>query len=136
VAKPVPIILDSWAVMAYLEDEPAGETVANIIADATEQRGRLMISVVNAGEIWYIVARRTNAAEADKTIRMLEEFGVEFVNADWHLTKTAARFKVNGNISYADCYAAALALERKGRLVTGDREFEQLSNQVNIHWLE
>ena len=30
--KPRAIVLDSWAIMAYFEDEPAAEKVADIIA--------------------------------------------------------------------------------------------------------
>ena len=55
--KPRAIVLDSWAVIAYLEDEPAAEKVADIIADAHEQQIQLLMTVVNAGEVWYIVAR-------------------------------------------------------------------------------
>lgn len=51
------IVLDSWAVISYLEDEPTAETVADIIADAHEQRVSLLMTVVNAGEVWNIVAR-------------------------------------------------------------------------------
>ncbi len=30
---PKTIVLDSWAIMAYLEDEPAAEKIADMIAD-------------------------------------------------------------------------------------------------------
>ena len=134
--KPKTIVLDSWAVMAFLEDEePAGERVANIIADAHDEATPLLMTVVNAGEIWYVFARRTNAAEADRAIATLKEIGVKFVDADWSLTRLAAGFKVKGNISYADCYAAALAKEKRAALVTGDEEFRQLEKEIQILWL-
>ena len=50
-SKPKAIVLDTWSVVAYLEDEPAGKQVADIIADAQESGGRLAMSVVNAGEL-------------------------------------------------------------------------------------
>ena len=53
----------------------------------------------------------------------------------WDLTKTAARFKVGGGISYADCFAAALSKSKNAPLVTGDREFEQLENEIEIIWV-
>lgn len=133
--KPKTIVLDSWAIMAYLEGEPAAERVAEIIADAHEDGVPLMMSVVNAGEVWYIVARRTNTAEADRTIQLMQEIGIKFVEADWPLTKIAAEFKVKGNISYADCFAAALAKQQKAALITGDREFKQLDKEISINWL-
>lgn len=133
--KPKAIVLDSWAIMAYLEDEPAGEKVADVIADAHDEGIPLMMTVVNAGEVWYIVARRTNASEADRAIKMLQEIGIEFIDADWPLTKIAAGYKVKGNISYADCYAAALTKEKRGALYTGDNEFRSLEGDILIAWL-
>jgi predicted nucleic acid-binding protein len=129
------IVLDSWAIMAYLEDEQAGEKVADLIADAHDNGVPLLMSVVNAGEIWYIVARRTTPAEADRTVKLLTDIGIKFIDADWPLTKIAAGFKVNGKISYADSYAAALATQEEAILFTGDTEFAQLESKIVIEWL-
>jgi len=52
------------------------------------------------------------------------------------LTRQAALYKTKGNISYADCYAAALAKLRIGDVVTGDKEFEVLEDEVKVIWLE
>jgi len=133
--KPKTIVLDSWAIMAYLEDDPSAERIADIISDAHDNGVPLMMSVVNAGEVWYIVARRTTVAEADRTIALLQQIGIKFIDADWPLTKLAASYKVKGNISYADCYAAALTKQTKATLITGDSEFEQLKNDISISWL-
>ena len=132
--KPKTIVLDFWAIMAYLEDETAAERVADIISDAHDGVP-LMMSVVNAGEICYTVARRTTAAKADRTIALLSQIGIEFINADWPLTKLAAGFKVRGNISYAETFAAALTKQTKAALITGDREFQQLEKEITINWL-
>lgn len=129
------VVLDSWAIMAYLEDEPAGEKVADLIADAHDNGVPLLMSVINAGEVWYIVARRTTPSEADRTIKLLTDIGIEFIQADWPLTKLAAGYKVKGKISYADCYAAALARQEKAQLVTGDKEFQPLEAEISIFWL-
>lgn len=130
--KPKTLVLDSWAIMAYLEDEPAAERIANIISDAHDDAVPLLMSVVNAGEVWYIIARRASPAEADRAIRLLQEIGIKFIDADWPLTKIAAGFKVKGNISYADCFAAAVAKHNKAALLTGDSEFEQLKDEISI----
>lgn len=129
------IVLDSWAIMAYLEDESAAPKIADLIADAHENGIPLLMTVVNAGEVWYIVARRADIAEADRTVRLLQEIGIKFVDADWPLTRIAAGFKVRGNISYADCYAAALAKQKKAHLLTGDDEFRPLEGDISIYWL-
>jgi len=57
------------------------------------------------------------------------------VEVDWQLTHQAAAYKVNGNISYADCFAAALAKTRKAELITGDEEFKVLQEEIKISWI-
>lgn len=133
--KPKAIVLDSWAVIAYLEDEPAAEKVANIIADAHDQEIPLLMSVVNAGEVWYIVAREASASDADASVRQLHDLGIEFVDADWDLAKAAGYFKSKNKMSFADCFAAALAKQRKANLATGDPEFKQVEHEITIDWL-
>jgi ribonuclease VapC len=133
--KPKAIVLDSWAVIAYLEDEPAAERVADIMADAHEQRIPLLITVVNAGEVWYIIAREASEADADRSIKQLRDLGIEFVDADWGLARDAGQFKSKHKLSFADAFAAALAKQRRAHLVTGDPEFKAVEQEININWL-
>jgi ribonuclease VapC len=133
--KPKAIVLDSWAVIAYLEDEQAAEKVADIISDAHEEGIPLLMTVVNAGEVWYIVARETSAAEAEASIKQLHDLGIEFVDADWNLAKDAGYFKSKNKMSFADCFAAALAKQRRANLATGDPEFKQVEQDITINWL-
>ena len=133
--KPKVVVLDSWATIAYLEDEPSAERVADIIADAHEEEIPLLMSVVNAGEVWYIIARESSVPDADASINQLRDLGIEFVDADWNLAKDAGYFKSKNKMSFADCFAAALAKQRKAHLATGDPEFKQVENEIAINWL-
>jgi predicted nucleic acid-binding protein len=133
--KPKVVVLDSWAIIAYLEEEASAERVADIIADAHEEEIPLLMSVVNAGEVWYIIARESSVADADASINQLRDLGIEFVEADWNLAKDAGYFKSKNKMSFADCFAAALAKQRKGHLATGDPEFKQVESEIAINWL-
>lgn len=133
--KPKAFVLDSWAVLAYLQAETAGQKIANLIADTLEQGVPLLMSVVNVGEVWYIFAREISEAEADKAVESLRHLGIEFVDVDWKLARQAAAYKANRKMSYADCFAAALAKEHKAELVTGDKEFKQVESEVQIRWV-
>jgi predicted nucleic acid-binding protein len=134
--KPRAVVLDSWSILAYFEDEPAGAKVADIIADAHEQDIPLLMTMVNAGEVWYVIARKVSDSEADTSIANLRELGIQFVEVNWKVARQAAVFKAKHKMSFADCFAAALAfLERGSALVTGDREFETIKDQVNVTWL-
>lgn len=133
--KPKAIVLDSWAVIAYLEDEPAAEKVADIIGDAHDDGIPLLMTVVNAGEVWYIVARQASATDADASIKQLRDLGIKFVEADWDLAQDAAHFKSRNKMSFADCFAAALAKQKRAHLATGDPEFKQVETEIAIAWL-
>lgn len=128
-------VLDSYALMAFLEDEPGADFVRGLIHKAVESDTILLMSVVNLGEVWYSIARTNSAKIADQYVHEIKGMGIEIVDIDWQLTRQAAAFKVGGNISYADCFAAALAKTRKAELITGDKEFKLLDGEIKISWL-
>ena len=133
--KPKALVFDSWAVLAYLGDEASSQEVAELIANAHENRVPMVISSVNAGEVWYILAREISESEADKAVADLVRLGIELIDTNWPLTRIAGGFKARHRMSYADCFAAALAQDRKADLVTGDKEFKQVEGEVSIRWL-
>jgi uncharacterized protein len=129
------LVLDTWAVIAYLEDEPSGQQVADLIANAHEDEVPIYMTVVNVGEVWYTVAREVSEDDANQIVKELHDFRIQFVDADWELTQEAARFKSKHKMSYADCFAAALAKIHKADLITGDKEFKPLDGEITISWL-
>lgn len=128
-------VLDSYALMAFFEDEPGADTVRGLILKAEEDGVKLAMSVVNLGEVWYSIARTNSPETADQYIGEINGMAIEIVDADWQLTHQAAVYKAEGNISYADCFAAALAKNRKAELVTGDKEFKPLEGEIKISWV-
>ena len=110
------IVLDTWALLALLNDEPA----AGRVEDAW-QREKPVICSVNLGEALYVLIRAHGEAAARKTVdRARAELSV--LDPDWNLVVEAARTKAGGGLSYADCFALATARRTGGRLWTGDPE--------------
>jgi predicted nucleic acid-binding protein len=128
-------VLDTWAVIAYLEDEPSGEQVEDLIATAHEEQIPIYMTVVNVGEIWYTIARKVSEEDANASVKTLRDLRIQFEDANWTLTQEAARFKSKNKMSYADAFAAALAKIRKADLVTGDAEFRPLEGEIKVSWL-
>jgi predicted nucleic acid-binding protein len=128
-------VLDTWAVIAYLEDEPSGAQVEELIATAHEEEIPIYMSVINVGEVWHTLAREVSEEEANASVNMLSDLRIQFENADWILTQEAARFKSKNKMSYADAFAAALAKIKKADLVTGDNEFKSVESDVKISWV-
>lgn len=127
-------ILDASALMTYFEDEPGAGFVEKILLDAEKGEVELAISVVNLGEVWYAIARKISAQEADTYVQNIRSLSIAIVDADWPLTYQAAIYKSRGGISYADCFAAALAKLRQGELITADPEFDKIKDEITIVW--
>ena len=51
------------------------------------------------------------------------------------IARQAAIYKATHKMSYADCFAAALAKIRNCELLTGDPEFTAVENEIKIHWV-
>ena len=58
------------------------------------------------------------------------------VGDDLTLARQAALFKATHKMAYADCFAAALAKERKAELVTGNPQFKALEKEIKVQWLQ
>jgi ribonuclease VapC len=116
-------VLDAYALMAFFEDELGADFVRGLILEAEENSIDLLMSVVNLGEVWYSIARTNSTEIADQYVHEIEGMAIEIVDADWQLTRQAAAFKVNGKISYGDCFAQARKNSR-GRVGYRDEEFQ------------
>ena len=47
----------------------------------------------------------------------------------------AARIKGRHRISYADSFAASLAIQQRVPLITGDTDFKRLSPSLELDWI-
>jgi len=129
-------VLDAHALLAYFEREPGYEKVKAAFLDAIEKDTHLLMTTVNFGEVYYIVLRECDQQKADEIEKAIQTLPIEIVSVDWALAKEAARLKAKYKISYADCFAGALVkIVRKGELLTGDKEFDLIKNEVKIIWL-
>jgi len=132
---PVLKVLDAHPVVAFLEDEAGADQVRGLLLRAEAGKVRLAMTVVNLGEVWYAIARADSPESADRLVQEIRGMAIEIVDVDWALSREAALLKARGGVSYADCFAAALARTRKGEVVTGDPEFRRLEDAVRIAWL-
>jgi len=130
-------VLDSWALVAFLLDEPAAEEVEKLLVRASDEKLRLLLCVINWAEVYYSIARAESESVAEQKMKELATLGIELVpvSEDLSLVREAARLKARHRMSYADCFAAALAKTRNAELVTGDPEFKQVENEVKLLWL-
>jgi predicted nucleic acid-binding protein len=122
--------------MALFNNEPAADAVEKVLEHATADRHKLLMSVVNWGEIYYSVMRGASAEMAEQKVREIAAMPIEIVHADLHQTHQAAIFKATKRMSYADCFGAALAKIKNAEFLTGDREFKEVEKEIKIGWLK
>ena len=130
-------VLDSYALLAYLEAEQGNDRVRELLEDAKDRKCNICMCMVNLGEVMYIVERERGLHKAQETLARIDELPIEIVNADRTLTLAAAHLKMDCPIAYADCFAAALSQLKTATLVTGDPEFRKVKPDYNlkIEWL-
>jgi predicted nucleic acid-binding protein len=132
-AIPTGYVLDSWALLALLNaEEPAASRVRQLLHEAVADDLLVAVSVINLGEVFYIVGRSRGISAAEQAVVAIKATGLQMLPADEPAVLAAARLKAMHRISYADAFAVAAA-ERLGVvLVTGDPEIVGLRGNIQI----
>lgn len=128
-------VLDASALIAYLEKEAGYDVVEELLSKAVELEKKLLMSTVNWGEVYYILARDYGREECEKTIGLIQTFPIEFVPPDLETARQAALYKFSKKLPYVDCFAAALAKINRAELLTCDREFHLVDEDIKIVWV-
>jgi ribonuclease VapC len=128
-------ILDAHGLMVFLEKEPGFEKIESLFTSALGKDNYLLMTSVNLGEVFYIILRECGKDKAQEVEEIVQTLPIKIVEADWNLTREAAKLKAFKKMSYADCFAAALAVMHRGELITGDPEFKAVENQIKIMWI-
>ena len=128
-------VLDSSALVTFFEDRAGAEKVEELLANASEAKRSLLMSVVNWGEVYYSIWRARGEAAANEKLREISQLPIEVIDVDMPTAKLAARFKAECKLPYADCFAAALTQQRKSILITADQDFKAVDKHLNILWV-
>ncbi len=134
-AKPA-YVMDSYAMLAYLNGEAGQRRVQEILTLALSHDVEVYLGMINLGEILYIVERRRGLTQAQRTLSLIESLPLTICDTTRTLVLDAAHIKAGHGISYADAFAAALAQSENAIVVTGDPEFNAVTELVQIEWLQ
>lgn len=144
------ITLDSWAVLAWLQGEPAGTAIRDMLhwTEGDEEAGqrtrqvlgddlrqpKLFMNIINLGEVFYLIGRRKGKPEAQETITEIRASPIEIVSASDELVLEAAALKIKYPMAYADAFAVATAVVQQSKLITGDPGLRAIE-EAPILWL-
>ena len=118
------MVLDAHALMVLFNDEPGAEEVAKILIKAESGNPKLLMSVLNWGEIYYSILRGASQEIADAKAHEIAGMQIELVPVDADDLELVRQ-------------AAALAKITNAELVTGDREFKVVERELKkIRWLK
>ena len=127
--------LDTSALIAFFQDEPGAAKVQELLTEARQAEHPLLLSVVNWGELYYVAWQRMGEAAAQQRVQEIARLPIELVDVDRETALLAATLKAQHKLPYADCFAAALAQQRKATLVTDDKDFQSVQRGVNVLWV-
>lgn len=128
-------VLDSYAVLALLGNELGASRVEKLMLQAQSGKIKLWMSLINLGEVAYIIERRWGVEKLRAMLAYLEATALLLAEVNKDQVLAAAHIKATYTVGYADAFAIALAKQHTAVLVTGDPEYRQLEHQIDIEWL-
>lgn len=136
-AKQGAYVLDSFALLAYLEGEVGRPRVQDLLQGAEANEHSLYVSLINLGEVLYLTERERGLTQAQQAVAATDQLPLVVVPVSRATVLAAAHLKAHYPIAYADAFALVTAQDYNGVLVTGDPEFQVVAEAglVTIEWL-
>jgi len=134
-AEPARYVLDSYALLAYLQGEAGMARVKAVLNAAERDECQVVLSWINLGEVLYITEREQGLHRARAVLARVQVLPIKMLEVSSQMVLEAAHLKATHPISYADAFAAAAALSQQAVLLTGDAEFASLEPILRVEWL-
>jgi predicted nucleic acid-binding protein len=130
-------VLDSFALLAYLEGEAGKPIVQALLTGAEAGTHTVYLSLMNLGEALYIIERERGLVPAQRALAAVDQLPIRLEPISRATVLAAAHLKARHSIAYADAFAIVAARDHAAILVTGDREFEPVAKAglVNVKWM-
>ena len=128
-------LLDSFALLAFLNKERGFEKVKSLLRAAEATGEPLLMNEINIGEVYYITAKDRSMEQAEEFLHRLETLPIQPIVNSFADVLEAARIKARFPISYADAFAIATAIRMNAVIVTEDAEFRAVEHLVTVDWL-
>ena len=125
-------IFDASALIHFFQAQYSYAQVKSILQRASQENRKVLISSVNWGEVYCIAVK---AGGGQNVLTALDVLPIEVVPVDAQLAQDAGHCKAITHLPYADAFAFALAKRYNGQLVTADKDFKVVEDQISIFWL-
>jgi len=130
-------LLDSYALLAYLNKEAGFEMVRNLLNMAQNSGHFMLMNEINVGETYYILFRERGSKKSEYFLdTILKSLPILMVPNNFQHVIEAAKIKAEYPLSFADCFAVATACREGAKVITGDPEFKKVEHMVDIEWIK
>ncbi|MBL8090804.1 MAG: PIN domain-containing protein [Anaerolineales bacterium] len=124
-------VIDTSALMAFIEKEEGAERVRDILRKDT-----IIIPWLTILETVYISQRELGEEESITRYALIKKLNAKIIwDADEAILLNAARIKANHSLSLADSVIAAIANQQKATLIHKDPEYETLQGVIEMEIL-
>lgn len=121
-------ILDTSAIIAYLADEKEASEVEKVIPEAK-------IPFICLSELYYLIWRKRGRSDADKMYAVVKSWALSVLYPNERVILNAGRFKAVHKLGISDSYIAAFTLEEDAVLVTKDKDYQIINEEIGIKFL-
>jgi PIN domain nuclease of toxin-antitoxin system len=134
-------VLDSSAILRYLDDEAGASRVAEIIKSHLAGGCEAMVSALHWGEVAGVTCKLHGRAAMDLVLSRLSAFGLPIIAADADRAVRSSLIKLRliklkRDIPYVDAFGIELASGSRDHVfVTADFDFKPASRAVTIEFL-
>jgi ribonuclease VapC len=128
-------VLDSFALLAYLQGEAGMARVKEILRAAEQRACHVHLSWINLGEVMYITEREYGLRRAREVLSRVQALPIQMLEVTPKAVMDAAHIKATRRLAYADAFAVVAAQELKAVVLTGDPEFESVEQLAQVEWL-
>jgi Predicted nucleic acid-binding protein, contains PIN domain len=126
-----PFVLDTSALMTFIEKEEGAERVREILL-----KNSIIIHWLSILETVYIAQRELGEEEALTRYALLRKLNAKIIwDADESLLLNAAHIKSTHSLSLADSVIAAIANQQNAILLHKDPEYEPLQDVIKMEIL-
>lgn len=118
-------VLDTSALIAFLADEKEAASVLKVLPLSK-------LPFICLSELYYIVWQRKDRAEADRIYGIVKSWNLPVLYPTERVILNAGRIKAVYKLGIADSYIAAFSMDEGFPLVTKDKDYEILKQEIKV----
>ncbi len=119
-------LFDTSAFLTLRDDEEGAHTVADLLYKAKQDEIQCFACFMSLMELLYRVWKDENKQSGQLAYEQVQSLPIIWVHEDKNLLEKAAEIKATQQLSLADAWIAASAIQQKAVLVHKDPEFAKL----------